>query len=112
MSPCDYPCRRGRYHRITLNHYEASVVADLERHLGPRSVVADPDVVHGYAIDWSRRFRGSPACVVRVRSRAEVVTVMERSAALGFPVVAQGGNTGLVAHADHSARRRGPAKGL
>jgi hypothetical protein len=29
----------------------ALVVADLERHLGPRSVVTDPDVVHGYALD-------------------------------------------------------------
>lgn len=79
-----------------MTHSEASVVADLERHLDPRSVVADPDVVHGYAIDWSSRFQGSPACVVRARSRDEVVTVLERSAALGFPVVAQGGNTGLV----------------
>ena len=95
-SPCDCSWRRGRYHRIALTHSEAPVVADLERHLGPRSVVADPDVVHGYAIDWSSRFQGSPACVVRARSRDEVVTVLERSASLGFPVVAQGGNTGLV----------------
>lgn len=74
----------------------ALVLADLERHLGARSVVADPDVVHGYAVDWTRRFRGSPMFVVRPRNRDDVVMVMERSAALGFPVVAQGGNTGLV----------------
>lgn len=96
MSPRHYPCRCWRYDRTALNNSEASVVADLERHLAPRSIVTDPDVVHGYAIDWSSRFHGSPACVVRAHTRDEVVTVMERSAALGFPVVAQGGNTGLV----------------
>ena len=58
--------------------------------------MTDLDVVRSYAVDWSDRFHGSPTCVVRVRSRDEVVTVLERSADLGFPVVAQGGNTGLV----------------
>lgn len=74
----------------------ALVVADLERHLDVRCIVSDPEVVTGFAVDWTRRFRGSPACVVRAHSRDDVVTLMERSAALGFPVVAQGGNTGLV----------------
>lgn len=79
-----------------MTNRDASVVADLERSLPPGSVVADLDVVRGYADDWTRRFRGSPVCVVRARSRADVVEVLKRSAALGFPVVAQGGNTGLV----------------
>lgn len=79
-----------------MTHTASQIAADLERHLGPRLVVTDPDVMNGYVIDWSGRFKGSPACVVRARSRDDVVTVMERSAVLGFPVVAQGGNTGLV----------------
>lgn len=56
----------------------------------------DPDVVHGYALDWTGRFRGSPASVVRARRIDDVVDVMEMSARAGFDVVPQGGNTGLV----------------
>ncbi len=60
-------------------------------------MVDDPDVVARYAVDWTGRFRGQPACVVRPVSVDEVVSVMELSAEAGFDVVPQGGNTGLVA---------------
>ena len=55
-------------------------------------LVDDPDVVAGYSVDWTGRWRGRAAAVARPRSVDEVAEVL----ALGRPVVPQGGNTGLV----------------
>ena len=55
-------------------------------------VVDDPDVVAGYSIDWTGRWRGRAAAVARPRTTDEVAEVL----AHGAPVVPQGGNTGLV----------------
>jgi FAD/FMN-containing dehydrogenase len=55
-------------------------------------VVDDPDVVAGYSIDWTGRWRGHAAAVARPRTTDEVAEVLAR----GLPVVPQGGNTGLV----------------
>lgn len=52
--------------------------------------------MEGFSVDWTGRYRGHPSCVVRVRDVDGVVTVMQRSRELGFAVVPQGGNTGLV----------------
>jgi FAD/FMN-containing dehydrogenase len=73
----------------------ASWIGDLKRRFGS-ALVDDPDVVHGYARDWTGRFQGTPAAVVRVRNIDDVVTTMEMSARIGFGLVPQGGNTGLV----------------
>ncbi|MFO7294173.1 MAG: FAD-binding oxidoreductase [Actinomycetes bacterium] len=72
-----------------------SWLSDLRRALGGR-VVDDPDIVARYAVDWTGRFRGRPACVVRPASVEEVVALMRLSAEAGFGLVPQGGNTGLV----------------
>lgn len=72
-----------------------SWLRDLRRLLGDR-VVDDPDVVDRYAVDWTGRFRGEPACVVRPATVDDVLAVMRFSAEDAFPVVPQGGNTGLV----------------
>lgn len=60
------------------------------------AVIDDPDIMEGFGVDWTGRFRGSPAAVVRAEHTEDVVAVMELSARVGFDVVAQGGNTGLV----------------
>ena len=74
----------------------ADVVAELERTLGAGAVVTDPDVVASHVVDWSGRFRGTTAAVVRPASTDEVVAVLEICNAAGAPIVPQGGNTGLV----------------
>lgn len=73
----------------------ASWVGDLRARLGD-AVVDDPEVVEGYALDWTGRFRGSPEALIRAGDTDDVVAVMELSARVGFDVVPQGGNTGLV----------------
>src|SRR5215475_453271 len=50
----------------------------------------------GYATDWTGRFRGQAAIVVRPRDTAEVAAVLALCTDAGLAVVPQGGNTGLV----------------
>jgi FAD/FMN-containing dehydrogenase len=73
-----------------------NLVADLRAITGPGHVLAEPDVVAGYATDWTRRYSGVATCVVTPRSTAEVADVVRACSAAGAPVIPQGGNTGLV----------------
>src|SRR5580693_35124 len=50
----------------------------------------------GYGTDWTGRFTGEPAAVVRPRDTQEVAAVLALCTGAGLPVVPQGGNTGLV----------------
>lgn len=64
--------------------------------LGADRVLADPDTTAGRRTDWTGRFGGYRALVVRPADAAEVATVLGRSRDRGIAVVPQGGNTGLV----------------
>jgi FAD/FMN-containing dehydrogenase len=72
------------------------LLADLEGLLGPAHLLRDPDLVAGYAQDWTGRWRGAPLAVARPGSTVEVAAVLAACHAAGVPVVPQGGNTGLV----------------
>jgi FAD/FMN-containing dehydrogenase len=65
--------------------------------VGPAHVLDDPSITGGFARDWTGRFAGSTAAVVRPGSTAEVAAVLVACAGAGVAVVPQGGNTGLVA---------------
>jgi FAD/FMN-containing dehydrogenase len=54
------------------------------------------DAAAGYAVDWTRRFRGSTPAVVRPGSVAQLQAVLALCNDAGVAVVPQGGNTGLV----------------
>jgi FAD/FMN-containing dehydrogenase len=54
------------------------------------------EATSGYATDWTGRFRGHAAVVVRPRDTAEVAAVLALCTDAGLAVVPQGGNTGLV----------------
>ncbi|WP_026422238.1 FAD-binding oxidoreductase [Actinokineospora inagensis] len=64
--------------------------------VGAGHVLTDPQVVAGYATDWTGRFRGSAHLVVRPADRDEVAGVLRVCRDAGVSVVPQGGNTGLV----------------
>lgn len=72
------------------------LIDELRAVTGAAHVLTEPGVVEGYATDWTRRYAGAAACVVRPASTSEVAAVMRACAAHGAPVIAQGGNTGLV----------------
>lgn len=69
---------------------------DLASVVGAAHVITDPAVRAGYERDWTRRFGGSAAAVVRPGCTAEVAGVLDVCAGRATPVVTQGGNTGLV----------------
>jgi FAD/FMN-containing dehydrogenase len=71
----------------------ASELADV---VGPAHVLTARDVVAGYEVDWTGRWHGRASLVVRPGTAEEVAAVLRACAARPIPVVAQGGNTGLV----------------
>jgi FAD/FMN-containing dehydrogenase len=75
---------------------DPSLLAELEEVVGGGNVVTDPDVTASYAVDWTGRFRGRTPAVVRPATTAEVAAVVIACRRHGVPLVAQGGNTGMV----------------
>ena len=74
----------------------ADVVAALRESFGSESVITDQEIVAGYIIDWTGRFRGEAFCVVRPVDSWQVQRAVEIAREHGVPLVTQGGNTGLV----------------
>jgi FAD/FMN-containing dehydrogenase len=74
----------------------AAFLDELRTIVGPNHVLTDADQTAGFSVDWTGRFRGAAAAVVRPGSTAEVAAVVQRCAAALVPLVPQGGNTGLV----------------
>jgi FAD/FMN-containing dehydrogenase len=72
------------------------LVAALRDAAGEPHVLVDADVRAPYEIDWTRRWSGSAAAVVRPRTAGEVSAVLRACAEHGAAVIPQGGNTGLV----------------
>ena len=64
--------------------------------VGAAHVLTEPDVVAGYCVDWTGRFRGATPAVVRPASTDEVAALIALCGASEVAVVPQGGNTGLV----------------
>ncbi|WP_131747425.1 FAD-binding oxidoreductase [Frankia sp. Cppng1_Ct_nod] len=58
-------------------------------------VLTDPDVMTGYVRDWTGRFVGRTAAVVRPANTAQVAAVVQACAQHEVALVPQGGNTGL-----------------
>ncbi len=73
----------------------SGLLAALGDALGAAYVRTDPDLVEANVVDWTGRFRGATAAVVRPGSVDEVAAVLALCNAAGTAVVPQGGNTGL-----------------
>jgi FAD/FMN-containing dehydrogenase len=74
----------------------ASLVDQLSEVVGGAHVLTEADMVAPYCRDWTGRWGGPAAGVVRPASTAEVGAVLETCRRNGTPIVVQGGNTGLV----------------
>jgi FAD/FMN-containing dehydrogenase len=72
-----------------------AVLTSLAAIVGGQHVLTG-DATAGFAVDWTGRFRGAAAAVVRPRDTSEVARVLRLCSDAGLPVVPQGGNTGLV----------------
>jgi FAD/FMN-containing dehydrogenase len=71
-------------------------VTQLAAIVGDKYAIADPAEMAPYLVEWRGLYRGKARCVVRPGSTAEVSAVLALANAEGWPIVPQGGNTGLV----------------
>jgi FAD/FMN-containing dehydrogenase len=74
----------------------AALLTELREALGAEHVLTDGELVAPFVTDWTRRFSGPCLAVVRPASTAEVAAVVRACARAGVPMLAQGGNTGMV----------------
>jgi D-lactate dehydrogenase (cytochrome) len=72
-----------------------SLIDNLRTIVGPAGLIDSPREIAPYATDWRKRYRGSPAAVVKPASTAEVSAVVRACAESRTAIVPQGGNTGL-----------------
>lgn len=72
------------------------LVAALRDVVGAPHCLTDPELTAGYTVDWTGRYGGPAAAVVRPADATEVAAVLAVAAAYGMGVIPQGGNTGLV----------------
>ena len=72
-----------------------ALLASLRAAVGAGHVLVDGDL-SAWELDWRKRWRGKALAVVRPGSTDEVAAVVRACAVHRTPIVAQGGNTGLV----------------
>ena len=75
---------------------EEAVLTALREVVGEPHVLTEPDMVAGYVRDWTGRWTGHTAAVIRPGSVEDVQAVVRICHSAGMAVVPQGGNTGLV----------------
>ncbi len=74
----------------------SATLARLREALPAELLVSDRDVLAGFEQDILGRFSGTALAVARPRDADDVAAAVSACAALGLPLVPQGGNTGLV----------------
>lgn len=79
-----------------MSGHTSDMVENLRSLLGDGVVVDDQEVMSGYEVDWTGRFRGRAGAVVRPHSVEDVQAVVRWCMDTQTPLVTQGGNTGLV----------------
>lgn len=73
-----------------------ALLRDLRAAVGEAHCLSDPAMTATYTTDWTGRFSGEAAAVVRPGDAGEVARVLSCAARHGAAVIPQGGNTGLV----------------
>ncbi|MGX5733736.1 FAD-binding oxidoreductase [Bosea thiooxidans] len=63
--------------------------------LGPKGIVQDQGQLEGMTNPWRDKWTSEPALVVQPATTSEVQAVVRMCRELGFPIVPQGGNTGV-----------------
>jgi FAD/FMN-containing dehydrogenase len=72
------------------------ILEKLRDIVGASHVLVESEMMASYAIDWTGRFSGRPAAVVRPGNGQEVAALIALCQEVGVALVPQGGNTGLV----------------
>lgn len=85
---------------------DRTLLHELSEIVGNRHCLADPSLTARFTTDFTGRFGGEAAAVVRPADRAEVAAVLAASRRHHAAVIPQGGNTGLVGGAVPRGSRR------
>jgi FAD/FMN-containing dehydrogenase len=83
-------------HQTDATSASPGLLEALRAAVGPDQVLTDADLRAGYQTDWTRRFHGEAAAVVRPGTTEEIAAVLRACSRAGAAVIPQGGNTGLV----------------
>ena len=75
---------------------QATLVDQVASRFGAKSVVTDADAIAPWTVDWRGRWQGSAPAMLQPAATAEVAAIVALAAALGVPLVPQGGNTSMV----------------
>jgi FAD/FMN-containing dehydrogenase len=73
-----------------------ALLSALRARLGAAQVLTEPAALAPHLVETRGLYRGTASAVVRPADTAEVAFTVGACAASGVPIVAQGGNTGLV----------------
>jgi glycolate oxidase len=84
-----------------MSSLDSALIA-IERACGSGSVIRDPSLLEGYALDESEAEPCTPEAVVRATSTADVSAVMKAAYEYEVPVTPRGGGTDRQARADHA----------
>ncbi|EFV14756.2 FAD-binding oxidoreductase [Segniliparus rugosus] len=74
----------------------STLESKLEAIVGTAHLLTDPDVLVGWATDWTGRDRGAARAVVRPGDADQIAEVLNVCRASGAPVTIHGGGTSLV----------------
>lgn len=75
---------------------QQQLVATLTTRFGERIALTDPKDIDPWLTDWRGRWTGQSGAILQPTSTEEVAAAIREAAALGVPLVPQGGNTSMV----------------
>ena len=82
---------------------DATILAALERRLGPKGFTRDPAAMEPWLSDWRGRVHGAAAALLSPSNTDEVQAIVRLAAEARVAIVPQGGNTSMVAGATPSS---------
>ena len=82
-----------------MNDAQTQLLSDLGKCLGPKALITDRAAIEPWLTDWRGRVHGQAAAILAPSTTDEVVDIVTLAAERRVPLVAQGGNTGMVAGA-------------
>jgi FAD/FMN-containing dehydrogenase len=85
---------------------DATLLAALDRRLGPKGFSTDPATLAPWLTDWRGRVTGAAAALLSPANAGEVVDIVRMAAQARVALVPQGGNTSMVAGATPPADGR------
>lgn len=72
------------------------LVAQLFAAFGAKAVITDAEAIAPWLSDWRGRYHGAAAAILAPATTGEVARMVAMAAALGVPLVPQGGNSSMV----------------